>query len=94
MKSDYCISCSSSRVALLAFKEMTHEIITESAFFNPFKIKCLSFRVQLMDYAFKPLLRSFFNATANNFTLTLKRREVAKKLTLKMVKELKKRKDA
>ena len=29
LKLHYCISCSSSRIALLTFKEITHEIVTE-----------------------------------------------------------------
>ena len=43
-----------------------------------------------MDFAFKPLLSTFFYVMENNFTLMLNRRAVAKKLTLKTVNELKK----
>ena len=47
-----------------------------------------------MDHSFKSLLSTFFNVTANDFSLPLNRRDVANKLRLKIVKELKKRKGA
>ena len=39
----------------------------------------------------KPLVKTFFNVSANNFTMILNRKELANKLTMKMVKELKKK---
>jgi len=37
------------------------------------------------------LISTLFNATANNFKIILNRREVAKKLSLKLVKEQKRK---
>ena len=44
-----------------------------------------------MDCVVNPLLSAFFNVAARNIALVLSRREVGKELTLKMVKELKKK---
>ena len=88
---DYFISCSSSRVALLTLKRMVHDIMSNSPIFNAWKGQCHLCRSNLMKHAINPLVTTYFNVSANNFTLVLNRRAVAKKLTLKMVKDLKKK---
>ena len=88
---DYFISCSSSRIALLTLKSMAHEMTLNSSIFNAWKGQCHLCRSYLMKYAINPLVTTYFNVSANNFTLVLNRRAVAKKLTLKMVKDLKKK---
>ena len=86
------MSCSSSRVALLAIKEMVQEMITSSHHFNAFKGTCHYCDNVLLECAIKPLMNTCFNITANNFTILLNRWNTANKLTMKMVKDQKKMK--
>ena len=88
----YCVSCSSSRVALLAIKEMVQEMITRSHHFNAFKGTCHHCDNVLLEYEIKPLMNTYFNKTVNNFTLLLNRWITANKLTMTMVKDTKKEK--
>ena len=44
-----------------------------------------------MKCAIKPLIKTYFNIEANNFTMLLNKKEVVKKLTLQMVKNQKKK---
>ena len=91
---DYNMSCSNSRVALLAVKEMAHELIVRSPNFNAFKDTCHCCGKNLLECAIKPLMSTYFNAAAKNFALLLTRRNVANKLSMKMVKDMKKREGA
>ena len=85
---DYCVSCFSSRVALIAIKEMFQEMITISHHFNAFNSTCHYCDKILLDHAIKPLTNTHFNITTNNFTLLLNKRNVANRLTMKVVKDV------
>ena len=91
LMNDYYASCSSSRVALLALKNLLNDLMSESLFFNAFKGKCRLCGIDMMKKLINPLTITFFNVTTNNFTILLNRREVARKLTMKLVKALKKK---
>ena len=86
---DYCLSCSSSRVALIAIKEMVRKMINNSHHFNSLKSKCHYCNKMLLDYSIKLLMNAHFNITTNNFTLLLNRRNAANRMTMKMVKDRK-----
>lgn len=88
---DYYASCSSPCAALLALKNFLNDLVSESLFFNTFKGKCPLCGIDMMKKLIKPLTTTFFNATANNFAILLNRREVARKLTIKLVKLRKKK---
>ena len=64
---------------------------SKSLFFNAFKGKCRSCGIDMIKELINPLTSTFFNVTTNNFTMLLNRREVARKLTMKLVKEQKKK---
>ena len=87
---DCNMSCSNSRVALLTVKEMVHELIACSPNFNAFKDTCDACSKNLLEHAIKPLMSTYFNAAAKNFALLLTRRNGANKLSMKMVKDMKK----
>ena len=88
---DCFVSCPSSRVASLTLKWVVRGMMTSSPIFNDCEVQCHSGCSNLMKCATNPLVTTCFNVSANNFTLALSRRAVAKKLTLKMVKDLKKK---
>ena len=91
---DCSMSCSNSRVALLAVKEMVHESIARAPNFNTFKDTCDACGKNLLEHAIKPLMSTYFNAATKNFALLLTRRNAANKLSMKMVKDMKKREGA
>ena len=62
-----------------------------SPIFNVFKGKCPSYGINMISDLIIPLSNIYFNVTKNNFTMLLNQREVARKLTLKLVKEIKKK---
>ena len=59
--------------------------------FNVYKGKCPSCGINMISDLIIPLSNTYFNLATNNFTMLLNRREVARKLTLKLVKEMKKK---
>ena len=91
MMNDYCVSCSSSRVALRKLKCIVYDIVNTSAHFCAFKGECTSCKSDMLRFMIKPLINTHFNVSADNLTMVLNRREVTKKLSLKIVKELKKK---
>ena len=88
---DYYESCSFSYVALLALKNVVYNMISSSLFFNAFQGKCQSCSIDMVNKLINPLTCTFFNVTTNNFTMLLNRRELARKITMKLVKEQKKK---
>ena len=86
---DYHHSCSSSRVALMTLKEIIFDIIKESSIFNDAIRTCNSCYTNRLKKISLPLVNTFFNVSTNNFTLLLNRREITKKITMKMVKDQK-----
>ena len=88
---DYYESCSFSYVALLALKNVVYNMISSSLFFNAFQGKCRSCGIDMVNKLINPLTCTFFNVTTNNFTMLLNRRELARKITMKLVKEQKKK---
>ena len=84
----YHISCSSGWVCLLVLKELVLEILSSTHVINAFNVPCLLCGKEPILNTMKPLFKTFFNIVANNFALLLNRRNVANKITLKLVKKL------
>lgn len=78
-----------SRVALMTLKEIIFDIIKESSIFNDAIRTCNSCYTNRLKKISLPLVNTFFNVSTNNFTLLLNRREITKKITMKMVKDQK-----
>lgn len=87
---DYRTSCSSRRVCLLALKELVLEALSSACAFDALCVSCPLRGKELTHSTMKPLLKTCFNTAANNFASLLNRRNAANKLTMKLVKNMKK----
>ena len=87
----YLASCLSSWVALLMLKKMFYKIISIYPLFCNFRGEYQYFHTWMLCSVVKYLLKTSLNVALTNFTLRLSRMELTKKLTLKMVKETKKK---
>ena len=90
MMNECYLAASSSRIVLTALKEITIEILLKSRM-NNFKEEFKYCNINMQSRCVTPLRSTIFNTTSNNFTLLLNRRNMAQKLTIKMVKEQKKK---
>lgn len=68
---------------------MWYLTLCQTRLFNAWKGECRPCHAFVMEHAIKPLVQTYFNVTADNFTMLLNRRELSKNLTMKMVKDLK-----
>ena len=88
---EYYSSYSSSRMGLITFKKIISDSIDILPSLNCLQGICESYGSDIRNTIVKPLINTFFNVSANNFTLVLNKKEIANKLTIKMVKELKRK---
>ena len=88
---EYYSSCSSSRMALMAIKKIMSDSIKALTSLDSLTGTCTSCGCDMEKSIVKPLTSTFFNVAANNFTMVLNRREISNKLTMKMVKEQKRK---
>ena len=88
LMNDYQTSCSSGRVCSLALKELALEMLSSTHVINAFNVPCLLCGKEPILNTIKSLFKTFFNIVAKNFALLLNRRNVANKITLKLVKKL------
>lgn len=65
-----------------------HETMLIFPVLNLWKGDCKSCQLCVLTYFINLLVTTYFNAAANNFILVSNKREVVKKLTLKMAKDL------
>ena len=91
MRKECYVSCSYSRIALMVFKSLTTDATNESPFVNATKGKCGSCSANMTENIVAPMFNTLFNFATNNFVILLSRKELDAKLTLKMVKEPRKK---
>ena len=88
---EHCKSCSSIKITLITIKTLINDAINESPSLNSSKGDCVSCSCNMNNSIVKPLMSTFFNVSAHTFIMTLNRKEMANKLIIKIVKELKKK---
>ena len=90
MTNEWHLAASSSRIVLNTSKEIIVDILLKSHVLNALKGECKCCNVSMKSRHVTPIINTIFNTTTNNVTLLLSRNNLAKKLSLKMIKELKK----
>jgi len=87
MMNEYYIAASSSRIVLTALDEIIRDIFLKSYLHNAFKGDCKNCKLKMYSQYVTPFMTTIFKTTANNFTVLLNRKNMATKLSLKMVKD-------
>ena len=75
----------------MTFKKIISDSIDATPSFEYLRGTCESHSCDMKNTIVKPLINNLFNVSANDFTLALNRKEIANKLTMKMMKELKRK---
>lgn len=86
---DFTSSCSSSQVGLLALKNIIMNELRQCDWILDSSHKCDECGNKMHENFVPSLLSTFFNVAANNFAKLLNCKQMANKISLKMVKDMK-----